>query len=129
MKVLDTTALIDHARGDPAIGRYLAEHHATTLVVSTISFQELAVGEVVAGDETLAAIRGHLGAFDIRSYTAEHAYEGAAIEAALRERGDYDPALARDVLIGGVARDLEAPIVTRNTDRFAKFDEVDVETY
>lgn len=129
MKVVDTTVLVDHARGDPAVGTYLADHDATTLVVSTISLQELAVGEVVARDESLAAIRGHLGAFDIRPYTAEHAYEGAVIEATLRTRGDYDPALARDVLIGGVARALEAPVVTRNEDHFAQFDDVTVETY
>lgn len=128
MNVVDTTVVVDHARGQPAIGCYLADHHPTTLIVSTVSFQELAVGEVAARDQTLAAIRGHLGAFDSRPHTAEHAYEGAVIEATLRERGDSDPALARAVLIGGVARAFEVPVVTQTPDQFETFDAVEVET-
>lgn len=129
MKVADTTVLVDHARGTAAVARLLADHAEETLVVSTISFQELAVGEVAARNESLAGILVHLGAFNVRAYTAEHAYHAAVIEAQLRASGDYEPVLARDVLIGGVARSLSVPVVTRNADHFSRFDGVDVEPY
>lgn len=129
MKVADTTVLVDHARGIEAVGRYLADQASETLVVSTISLRELAVGEVAARGESLAAVLGNLGAFDVRAYTPDHAYHAAVIEAQLRAAGSYDPALARDVLIGGVARAHSAPIVTRNENHFDRFDRVRVETY
>lgn len=129
MKVADTTVLVDHARGTAAVARLLADHAEETLVVSTISFQELAVGEVAARNESLAGVLVHLGAFNVRAYTAEHAYHAAVIEAQLRASGDYEPVLARDVLIGGVARSLSVPVVTRNADHFSRFDGVDVEPY
>jgi predicted nucleic acid-binding protein len=111
------------------VAAFLAEHEDETLVVSTISLQELAIGEVLVGDASLAAIVGALGAFDVRGYTVEHAYAAAVIEAELRDAGDYEPALARDVLIGGVARARSNPVVTRNDEHFARFDGVAVETY
>lgn len=129
MKVVDTTVVVDHARGRPAVATYLADHADETLVLSTISFQELAVGEVAARDETQAAVLGNLGAFDVRAYTPDHAYHAAVIEAELRATDRYDPALARDVLIAGVARSLSAPVVTRNPDHFTRFDAVEVEPY
>lgn len=67
MKVVDTTVLVEHARGTAAVASFLAEQSDKTLVVSTMSRQELAVGEIAARTETLAAIRGNLGAFDIRA--------------------------------------------------------------
>lgn len=129
MKVVDTTVLVDHARGDPGVGSFLANHSDEHLIVSTISFQELAVGEVAARNETLPAILGNLGAFDIRAFTAEHAYHAAVIEATLRSEGEYEPVLARDILIGGVARAYSIPVVTTNKSHFARFDRVAVETY
>lgn len=129
MKVVDTTLLVGHARGEQAVATYLSEHANQTLLVSTISLQELAVGEVLARGESRAAIIGYLGSFDVRAFTDAHAYEAAGIEAELRGSGEYDPSLARDVLIGGVARSLSVPVVTRNTDHFERFEGVHVETY
>lgn len=129
MKVVDTTLLIGHARGEERVASYLAAHEDETLVVPTAVFQELAVGEVLARDESKAAIRNHLGAFDVRAFDADHAYHAAVIEATLRSTGDYDPALAADVLVGGVARSLSVPVVTRNTAHFERFDDVTVEGY
>lgn len=73
MKVVDTTLLIGHARGEARVASYLTEHTAETLVVPTIAFQELAVGEVAARDESKAAIFGHLGAFDVHAFDVDHA--------------------------------------------------------
>lgn len=129
MKVADTTVLVDHARGTEAVARYLDDHADETLVVSTISFQELAVGEVAVRDESLAAVLDSLGGFDVRSFTPGHAYHAAVIEAELRETGQYESALARDLLIGGVARSLSVPVVTRNEAHFSRFSGVAVEEY
>lgn len=129
MRVVDTTLLVGHARGEEAVAAYLREHDDETLVVSAISFQELAVGEVLAREESRAAIRNYLGAFDVRPFTDTHAYEATVIEADLRAAGAYDPSLARDVLVGGVARSLSVPVVTRNADHFERFGGVSVETY
>lgn len=129
MKIIDTTLLIGHARGDDAVETYLTEHATETLIVPTIAFQELAVGEVAARDETKEETLSYLGAFDVRAFDSDHAYHAAVIETDLRRKGEYDSRLARDVLIGGVARSLSRPVVTRNTDHFSKFDGVSVETY
>ena len=129
MKVVDTTLLIGHARGEDTAGAYLADKQSETLVVSAISLQEIAVGEVAARDESKAAILGNLGAFDVRPFSDDHAYHAAVIEASLRVSGDYEPTLARDVLIGGVARSLSVPVVTRNVEHFETFDGVSTETY
>lgn len=129
MKVADTTVLIDHARGDDAVATVLADHVDETLVVSTISLQELAVGEIAVRDESLPAILNNLGAFDVRAFSPAHAYHAAGIEAELRAAGDYEPALARDILIGGVARARSIPVLTRNPDHFSRFDGVAVEAY
>jgi predicted nucleic acid-binding protein len=129
MKVVDTTLLIGHARGEERVASYLAAHEGETLVVPAVVFQELAVGEVLARDESKAAIRNHLGAFDVRAFDADHAYHAAVIEAKLRSASDYDRALAADVLVGGVGRSLSVPVVTRNRAHFEKFDGVAVENY
>jgi predicted nucleic acid-binding protein len=129
MRVVDTTLLIGHARGDSAVETYLTDHATETLIVPTIAFQELAVGEVAARDKTKEATLGYLGAFDVRAFDSDHAYHAAVIEADLRAKGEYDPTLASDILIGGVARSLSLPVVTRNTDHFSKFNGVSVETY
>ncbi len=129
MKVVDTTLLIGHARGEQRVESYLTGHAEETLVVPTIAFQELAVGEVAARDESKAAILGHLGAFDVRAFDDDHAYHAAVIEAKLRSAGEYNPSLAADVLVGGVARSLSVPVVTQNVEHFSKFDGVAVESY
>lgn len=129
MKVVDTTLLVRHARGEERVASYLTDHADETLIVPTIAVQELAVGEVVARDESKAAILGNLGAFDVRAFDDDHAYHAAVIEAKLRSEGEFDRALAGDVLVGGVARSLSVPVVTQNTAHFAKFDGVSVENY
>jgi predicted nucleic acid-binding protein len=129
MKVVDSTFLISHARGEQVVSDYLTEHSNETIVVPTIAFQELAVGEVLARDKSKQAICRDLGPFSVRPFTNDHAYHAAQIEATLREQGDYDPVLKSDILIGAVGRSLGIPVVTRNTDDFTLFAGVTVETY
>jgi predicted nucleic acid-binding protein len=129
MKAADTTVLIDHARGDPALETYLDDHADETLVVPTIAFHELAVGEALTREESKEAVLANLGGFDVRPFTSDHAYESATIESDLRQRGAYDTSLSDDILIAGVARSLSVPVVTRNTDHFESFEGVTVESY
>jgi predicted nucleic acid-binding protein len=129
MKVVDTTFLIDYYRERDAIEQYLDAHDEETIAASTITFGELAVGEIMARDETKREILADLGWLDVRAFTIEHAYDAAAIEADLRDRGEYRATSANDIEIGGTARALGVPIVTRNVEDFERFDGVVVETY
>jgi tRNA(fMet)-specific endonuclease VapC len=128
MKVVDSTFLIDYYRKRAVIKQYLANNEET-IVASTVTFAELAVGEILARDESKEEILSDLGWLDIRPFTVEHAYEAAWIEAALRDCGDYEEQLTNDIQIAGAARALDVPVVTRNTDHFERFDGVDIESY
>jgi predicted nucleic acid-binding protein len=57
---------------------------------------------------------------EVKPFGKGDAVEAARIEADLRESEEYTPNLAADVLIAGVARRLEAPVVTRNVSDFEK---------
>lgn len=128
MKVVDTTFLIDYYRKHVVVEQYLANEEET-IVASTVTFAELAVGEIMAREESKEDILSDLGWLDIRPFTVEHAYEAASIEAILRDCGEYEERLVNDIQIGGTARALDVPVVTRNTDHFERFDGVDVESY
>jgi predicted nucleic acid-binding protein len=79
-------------------------------------FQEIAVGEITARNESEETIRSDLGWLDLRPFTTRCAYHAAVIEADLRGRNAYDPTIKSDVLIGRVARPPSVPVVTRSTD-------------
>ena len=129
MKVADTTLLVDHARGDHRAERVLDAYEDTdTLVASTISVTEIAVGEIIARDATYHEMLAGLGNFDVRPFAAEHAYHAAAIEADLREREAYEARLATDIQIAGVARSLGTSVLTRNATGFERFGGVAVES-
>lgn len=128
MKVVDTTFLIDYFRKHTTIEQYLANEEET-IVASTVTFADLAVGEILARDESKEDALSDLGWLDIRPFTVEHAYEAASIEATLRDCGEYEVEFTNDIQIAGVARALDVPVVTRNTDHFERFDGVDVESY
>lgn len=129
MKVVDTTLLIDHARGATVAKAVLEAHDGETLVVPAVAFGELAVGEVIARSATEAEALAPFRAFDVRAFTPEHAYHAAVIEATLRRQGEYRDGLVTDIQVGGVARALGAAVLTRNVADFERFDAVDVESY
>jgi predicted nucleic acid-binding protein len=129
MNVVDSTFLIDYYRQPEPVGAYLAAYDDETLIAPTIVFQEVAVGEILAHGESKEAILSDLGWLDIRPFDSQHAYHAAVIEADLRDRGTYDPVHRSDILIGGVARALSVPVLTRNTDHFTSLDDVATETY
>lgn len=80
--------------------------------------------------------RDIVGTFDwvrIVPFELDHAIVAGELEASLRvddtvTRRQID-ALGADVLIAGIGRHLDAPVVTRNVDDFERFDGVVVEPY
>ena len=133
MKLLDTTFLVDHQRGEEAVARFLedCEEDDETLVTSSINLKEIAVGKFIVEEPkpTSEDVLADFGWLEVESFSQRHALEAARIEAELRDSDGYEPGLAADLLIAGVARSLDAPVVTRNTDDFEKFDGVSAEKY
>lgn len=131
MKFLDTTFLIDHQNGEPRAGSYLDGHESETFVTSTINIKEIAVGRIIVQTPSPSQqdLRNDFDWLHIEPFSLSHTLEAAGIEADLREAGDYRRDLASDILIGGVAKALNAPVVTQNTSDFALFSGVSTETY
>lgn len=132
MKLLDTTFLVDHQRGDDGVANFLekSENQSTSLVTSSINLKEIAVGKMVVEDPApdIDGVLSDFGWLEVKPFTDKDALEAARIEARLREADDHEPGLAADILIAGVARRLNAPVVTRNTSDFERLD-VETETY
>lgn len=133
MKVLDSTFLVEYARGKPVIETYLNEHDDEEFVTSAITIKELAVGAHLTGDPTKQEFLSNFAWLTVIPFDEAHAFHAGLIEAKLRNdsnvfQHDID-SLAADVLIGAVARSLESPVVTRNVDDFERFDGVRVEPY
>lgn len=134
MKLLDTTFLIHYWAGRDAVGEYLETHEETTTFVTTpINLKELAVGRTLQGGNPRQEIRSRFSWVEVVPFRTEHAVLAGELEADLRSNGDFNQdkinALTGDVLIGAVALDLGAPVVTRNVEDFGLLDGVEVETY
>lgn len=133
MKLLDSTFLAHHARGADAVEDYLSDHEHEDFVTSAINVEEIAVGAHTIADPTKEEIATDLGWVRVLPFTMDHAYFAGEIEAGLQEKPDIQQdrinSLMGNVLIAGVARAIDAPIVTRNTDDFALFNGVSVESY
>lgn len=133
MKLLDTRFLIGYERGREAVGAYLERYEDEEFVTSTICLKELAVGKHVVGSPSRADLTAQYGWLRIEPFTLDHAYHAAALEAPLYEDPDVNrdaiTSLSGDVLIAGVARSLEATVVTRNVADFERLEGVAVESY
>lgn len=72
-----------------------------------------------------------LGWLRVLPFTAEHVYAAGEIETNLHADPDVQQdrinSLMGDLLIAGVARAIDAPVVTRNVTDFERFDGVSVE--
>jgi predicted nucleic acid-binding protein len=131
MKLLDTTFLVDHQRGDKDVAEFLERQDSNEkLVTSSINLKEIAVGKMMIEDPTPSFddVLADFGWLTVEPFDETQALEAARIEAELRDSGDYEPSLSADILIAGVARDIGAPVVTRNVSDFEKIG-VDTETY
>lgn len=132
MKLLDTTFLVDHQRGEEDVADFLEEQEEESeeLVTSSINLKEIAVGKITVEDPTpsFEDILSDFGWLTVETFDEEQALEAARIEAELRQSDEYDPRLSADILIAGVAQDLNAPVVTRNVSDFEQIG-VDVQEY
>lgn len=134
MKLLDTTFLIHYWAGRNAVAEYLETHEETaTFVTTPINLKELAVGRTLQGGDPRQEIGRRFNWVEVVPFGTEHAVLAGELEADLRSNGDLNQdkinALTGDVLIGAVALDLDAPVVTRNVEDFELLDGVEVETY
>ncbi len=133
MKLLDTTFLVDHQRGVPAVADYLRHHEGSgeDLATTTVNLKEVAVGKLLTEEPTPTAeeVAADFGWLDVLPYRREHALEAAAIEAGLRRTDDYEPRLSADILIAGAAKSEDAAVVTRDDDYLRRIPGVEVETY
>ena len=133
MKLLDTTFLIHYWAGVDAVESYLQEHDEEAFVTTTLNIKELAVGVELRDDVAPEEIVPTFEWVEIRPFRTEHALVAGALEAAFHRddgtnRKELD-ALVADLLIAAVAIEEGATVVTRNTEDFERFENLDVEAY
>ena len=131
MKFLDTTFLIDNQHGDPEVQSYLETHEEETFATSVLNLKEVAVGRFMAQTPSPSQqdVRDDFRWLRIEPFSLSHGLAAAEIEAHLRNEDRHHSSQTTDILIGGVAKTLNAPVVTRNTQDLDLFPGVAVETY
>ena len=114
MKVLDATFLIDYLNGVDATAEYLLAHDDERFIIPAPAYAEVLVGEGNAPDGDVAAVKADLSwgeVYETDEETAEIAGEIAS------EVGPQGPFLAgMDGLIAAVGRELDAPVVSGDSD-------------
>lgn len=126
MKLLDTTFLVHHYRGNERVETYLSGHDPRVdgdLFTTTINLKEVAVGtHLLEDDPTIADLVSDFGWLDIEPFGIEDAHHAGAIQARLVEDdtvpADRITALSGDLLIAAAARRRDATIVTENLADF-----------
>lgn len=134
IKLLDTTFLVHYWAGRDAVKEYLEAHEETSEFVTTaINLKEIAVGRKLQGNFDPAEIRSKFEWVEAIPFGPDHAMLAGQMEATLRADDEINQQkvneLAGDLFIAAVARDRNAPVVTRNVDDFEMLDGVSVETY
>lgn len=134
MKLLDTTFLIHTWAGTNETEAYLtANEDSHRFVTTTINLKEIAVGRELQGKFDHHEIETTFEWVDIVPFDRTAAYMASTLEADLRRQDSINQdkinSLAADVLIGAVARNLDAPVVTENVEDFEMLDGVETEAY
>ena len=112
--LLDTTLLIDHARGHPeavALVRRLFSEPNDLLVCDAVVAEALSAGS----DTSVTAIGGLIDALE---YVSTHPDAARWAGASRRRLGRSSPRRLGDALIAGVAWHADAIVVTRNPRDF-----------
>jgi len=114
MKVLDATFLIDYLNGVDPTAEYLLANDDEQFIVPSPAYAEVLVGEGNAPDGDVGEVTADLSwgdVYETGERTAELAGEIAS------EIGPEGPFLAgMDGLIAAVGRELNAPVVTADSD-------------
>lgn len=134
MKLLDTTFLIHYWGGDERVEEYLESHEeGSEFFTTTLNVKEIAVGRELQGTFDRREILSQFDWLSIRPFSVEHAMIAGQLEAELHRddtvNRDRINSLQGDLLIGAVARELGATVVTENADDFERLDGVAVESY
>lgn len=134
MKLLDTTFLIHYWGGDERVEEYLESHEeGSEFFTTTLNVKEIAVGRELQGTFDRREILSQFDWLSIRPFSVEHAMIAGQLEAKLHRNDtvnrDRINSLQGDLLIGAVARELGATVVTENADDFERLDGVAVESY
>ena len=126
MKLVDTSFLIDYARGDDAAIAYLAAHDGHAIGASTIVLSELYRGLMLTQDMTPEEAMSKYEWVEPVAFTNETAAEAAELYVELRADGELIN--KSDIYIAAMARALGVPLVVADDD-FAAIDDLVVETY
>jgi predicted nucleic acid-binding protein len=126
VKLVDTSFLIDYARGDDAAIAYLAAHDEEVIGASTIVLSELYRGLMITQDMTQREAMSKYEWVEPVPFTNETAAEAAEIYVELRNDGEMIN--KSDIYIAGTARSHSMPLVVAD-DHFAAIDDLTVETY
>jgi len=126
VKLVDTSFLIDYARGDDAALAYLTAHEDEEIGASTIVLSELYRGLMITQDMTHQEAKSKYEWVKPVPFTNETAAEAAEIYAQLRAGGELIN--RSDIYIAGTARALSVSLVV-NDDHFGAIKDLDVETY
>lgn len=132
-KLLDTTFLVHYWAGDDAAEAYLErDEEDSEFVTTTINMKEIAVGRELQGEFDANEILAKFSWVSIIPFEIEHAFRAGLLEAKLwRDESvnrDEVNVLAGDILIGAVAQQRDATVVTENVDDFETIG-IDVEAY
>lgn len=133
MKLFDTTFLVHYWGGVEDVAGYLEAHEDEEFVTTAFNLKEIAVGRELQGAFDEQEIRSTFDWVRILPFDLDHAFFAGQLEASLYRdddvNGDKINALAGDILIAGVAKELDATVVTENATDFELFDGVAVESY
>lgn len=115
MKVLDASFLIDYEAGIEDTKEYLLAHGDEVFVIPSVTLLEFLLGDVHGSEPTnLTATRELLGWAEIHPVTEETVVQAAEVA---DEIGPQGPNLsAADAVGAGVARELDATLVSRDRD-------------
>jgi predicted nucleic acid-binding protein len=115
MKVLDTTILIDYLDDQPSATGFLTEHANEELIVPIPAYAEAVVGEGnQPGAADIPGIENALAWGEIYDVDKRHALMGARIADEIEPAGPYLGGC--DALIAAVSRELNAPVVSSDSD-------------
>lgn len=115
MKVLDASFLIDYEAGIEDTKEYLLAHDDEVFVVPSVTLLEFLLGDIHGSEPTtLTTTRELLGWADIHPVTERTVVLSAEVA---DEIGPQGPRLsAADAVGAGVARELNATLVSRDRD-------------
>lgn len=126
MKLVDSSLLVDYARGEDSALAYLSAHDEAVIGASTIVLSELYRGLLTTQDMSREEALGKYSWVEPVPFTNDAAAAAASIYYELRDAGEMIP--KSDIYIAGTARSLGVPLVTAD-GHFEVVNGLDIETY